>query len=155
MKADALDLVKRCDKCERHAHVSRKLSVEQTPLVVAWPFNQWGINLLGPFPTTPGQLNTWLSPSNILRSGLKQNRWPLSAPGMFKSLCGKTLSITLAYQRYLCLTMGCNFALIVFDHFVVTFISNKGLPLPNTYKLIGSLKLPTELFWKGKRKDWI
>ena len=26
------------------------------PLVVAWPFDQWGIDLLGPFPIAPGQL---------------------------------------------------------------------------------------------------
>ena len=56
MKADALDLVKKCDKCQRHAHVPRKPSIEQTPLVVAWPFDQWGIDLLGPFPIALGQL---------------------------------------------------------------------------------------------------
>ena len=56
MKADALDLVKKCDKCQRHAHLPRKPSVEQTPLVISWPFDQWGIDLLGPFPTAPGQL---------------------------------------------------------------------------------------------------
>ena len=38
MKVDAPDLVKRCNKCQRHAYVPRKPSVEQTPLVVAWPF---------------------------------------------------------------------------------------------------------------------
>ena len=56
MKADALDLVKKCDKCQRNAHILRKPSIEQTPLVVAWPFDQWGIDLLGLFLTTPGQL---------------------------------------------------------------------------------------------------
>ena len=56
MKANALDLVKRCDKCQRHAYVLRKPSIEQLPVVMAWPFDQWGIYLLGSFLTTLGQL---------------------------------------------------------------------------------------------------
>ena len=49
MKANALDLVKRCEKCQRHAHVPRKPSLEQLTLEVAWPFNQRGIDILGLF----------------------------------------------------------------------------------------------------------
>ena len=33
-KASALDLVRRYDKCQRHAHIPKKLSAEQIPLMV-------------------------------------------------------------------------------------------------------------------------
>ena len=56
MKADALDLIKKCDKCQRDAHILRKPSIEQVPLTVAWPFDQWGIDLLSPFLLAPSQL---------------------------------------------------------------------------------------------------
>ena len=56
MKVDTLDLVKGCDKCQRHAYVLRKPSSKQLPLVVALLFDQWEIDLLGPFPTVSGQL---------------------------------------------------------------------------------------------------
>ena len=52
LKANALDLVKRCDKWKRYTHVPRKPFVEQLPLMVTWSFDQWGINLLIPFLTT-------------------------------------------------------------------------------------------------------
>ena len=55
-KADTLDLVRRCDKCQRHAHVPRKPLVEQIPLTITWPFDQWEIDLLGPFYVAPSQL---------------------------------------------------------------------------------------------------
>ena len=56
MKVDALKLVKRYDKCQRHSYVLRKPSSKPFPLIVAQPFDQWGINLLCPFPTTPDWL---------------------------------------------------------------------------------------------------
>ena len=40
MKANALDLVKRCDKCKRYAYVPRKPFTKLLSLMVAWPFNQ-------------------------------------------------------------------------------------------------------------------
>ena len=56
MKQDALRLVQSCDKCQRFARVQRQPSAEQKSITSPWPFDQWGIDLLGPFPTAPGQL---------------------------------------------------------------------------------------------------
>ena len=55
IKANALNLI-RCNKCQRYAHVPRKPFVEQLPLVVTYPFDQWGVDLLDPFPIIPSQL---------------------------------------------------------------------------------------------------
>ena len=53
MKVDALDLVKKCEKCQRHTYMLRKPFIEQLLLRVVWSFDQWGINLLSPLLTTP------------------------------------------------------------------------------------------------------
>ena len=60
MKANALDLVKTCEKCQRHAYVPRKPPTKQLPLKVVWSFNQLMINLLGPFLIASGQLKYWV-----------------------------------------------------------------------------------------------
>ncbi|RDX61813.1 Tf2-8, partial [Mucuna pruriens] len=56
LKTDCLDYVRRCDTCQRFAD-SHQASAEQMYIVTSpWPFHKWGIDILGPFPLTPGQL---------------------------------------------------------------------------------------------------
>ena len=47
---DSKDLVKKCDECQRFAPVSRQPSAEMTKIPSPWPFCQWGMHILGPFP---------------------------------------------------------------------------------------------------------
>lgn len=50
MFVDSEELVKRCRQCQVHAPVIRTPAEEMTALASPWPFAQWGIDLLGPFP---------------------------------------------------------------------------------------------------------
>ncbi|RDY02343.1 hypothetical protein CR513_14206, partial [Mucuna pruriens] len=56
LKADCMDYVKKCDKCQRfadgHQDPPEQLHVVASP----WPFHKWGIDILGPFPLAPGQV---------------------------------------------------------------------------------------------------
>ncbi|XP_057757888.1 uncharacterized protein LOC130976943 [Arachis stenosperma] len=53
---DSRKKVKTCDKCQKHAP-SINIPAEQLhQSVISWPFNQWGIDILGPFPTAPRQM---------------------------------------------------------------------------------------------------
>ena len=50
MQKEALEYVKKCDQCQRFA-----LSIHQpggvlNPLSSPWPFAQWGLDIVGPFP---------------------------------------------------------------------------------------------------------
>ena len=56
MRKDAEDYVRKCDKCQRFADVPRLPSTEQTMVVPAWPFDMWGIDLIGPFPKAKGKM---------------------------------------------------------------------------------------------------
>ncbi|XP_056685828.1 uncharacterized protein [Spinacia oleracea] len=56
LKEDALDLVKRCDKCQRFAHLIRRPAQRLTPITSPIPFAKWGMDLLGRYTTTPGGL---------------------------------------------------------------------------------------------------
>ncbi|KAK8931058.1 hypothetical protein KSP39_PZI016366 [Platanthera zijinensis] len=50
MKKEATEFVQKCRSCQVHANVPRQPPVALTSLQGAWPFVQWGIDLLGPLP---------------------------------------------------------------------------------------------------------
>ena len=56
MMKDAQAYVKACDKCQRFSNLIRQPSEELTPMIAPWPFNQWGLDIMGPFPTAVRQL---------------------------------------------------------------------------------------------------
>uniref|UniRef100_A0A2N9H4H0 Uncharacterized protein n=1 Tax=Fagus sylvatica TaxID=28930 RepID=A0A2N9H4H0_FAGSY len=47
---DATQYVKTCDKCQRFANIPRVPPEETTPITSPWPFAQWGLDIMGPFP---------------------------------------------------------------------------------------------------------
>ena len=55
MCRDAKAYVQRCRSCQQHARAPRQPSVPLSPIDCAWPFAQWGLDLLGPFPPASGQ----------------------------------------------------------------------------------------------------
>ena len=56
MLKDAQAYVKACDKCQRFSNLIRQPSEELTPMTAPWPFAQWGLDIMGPFPTALRQL---------------------------------------------------------------------------------------------------
>ena len=56
MQADAIELVKRCDKCQRFGSVQRLPAEKLTTITSPWPFSQWGIDIVGPLPISKGQV---------------------------------------------------------------------------------------------------
>ncbi|MCI54505.1 hypothetical protein A2U01_0075755, partial [Trifolium medium] len=55
MQTDAKEHVKKCDKCQKHGDMHLAPPIELKTLSSSWPFAWWGMELLGPFPTTSGQ----------------------------------------------------------------------------------------------------
>ena len=56
MQKDEQAYVKTYDKCQRFSNTIRKPSEELTPMMALWPFSQWGLDIMGPFPTVVRQL---------------------------------------------------------------------------------------------------
>ena len=55
MHHDSIEYVRKCDRCQRYANIQRLPATELTPLSAPWPFAQWGMDILGPFPVASGQ----------------------------------------------------------------------------------------------------
>ena len=47
--------MRRCSSCQEHARTARRPAVLFTPVDCAWPFAQWGLDILGPLPPASGQ----------------------------------------------------------------------------------------------------
>ena len=56
MQKDAEAYVKTCDKCQRFSNIIGQPTEELTPMTALWPFAQWGLDIMGPFPTVVRQL---------------------------------------------------------------------------------------------------
>ena len=52
---DATDLVKKCKIFQEHAKISHLPSEPLTSIISPWPFQQWGLDILGPLPLGKGQ----------------------------------------------------------------------------------------------------
>jgi hypothetical protein len=50
MSKEASTLVQACEACQRYASNITRPPAELTPMMSAWPFTQWGIDLIGPLP---------------------------------------------------------------------------------------------------------
>ena len=51
LSKDTREFARRCDKCQRFANVPHQPSENLTSVTSPWPFAQWGVDLIGPFPT--------------------------------------------------------------------------------------------------------
>ena len=50
MLKEATELVRKCKICQEHAHISHLPSEPLTSITSPWPFQQWGLDILGPLP---------------------------------------------------------------------------------------------------------
>ncbi|WZZ35213.1 hypothetical protein YC2023_018614 [Brassica napus] len=55
MAEDANQKAKLCDKCQRHAPVSKLPPEYLKSISSPWPFRKWGMDIVGKFPMAPGQ----------------------------------------------------------------------------------------------------
>ena len=55
MKSDAADYVKKCDPCQLMSPILKSPVQDLVFISSPWPFAQWGIDIVGSFPTAPAQ----------------------------------------------------------------------------------------------------
>uniref|UniRef100_A0A2N9GRS6 Uncharacterized protein n=1 Tax=Fagus sylvatica TaxID=28930 RepID=A0A2N9GRS6_FAGSY len=85
---DAAQYVKTCDKCQRFANIPRAPPEEITPMTSPWPFSQWGLDIMGPFP-----VGTKASQGVICRFGIPRvlvsDNGKQFDNGPFRDLCAQ------------------------------------------------------------------
>ncbi|GKD92277.1 reverse transcriptase domain-containing protein [Tanacetum coccineum] len=76
---DAHDMVKSCDSCQRQGKISQKDEMPQNTIQVCEIFDVWGIDFMGPFPSSRGNKYILMS-VDYLYKWVKQKRSPLMMP---------------------------------------------------------------------------
>ncbi|GKC84000.1 reverse transcriptase domain-containing protein [Tanacetum coccineum] len=66
---DAINLVKHCDACQRQGKISQRDEMPQNAIQVCEIFDLWGIDFMGPFPSSRGKKVTFLVAVIICPSG--------------------------------------------------------------------------------------
>nr|KYP52107.1 Uncharacterized protein K02A2.6 [Cajanus cajan] len=56
LRNDCINWVQKCDGCQRHATLHHSPAERLHSILSPWPFNKWGIDILGPFPIAVRQL---------------------------------------------------------------------------------------------------
>ncbi|GKE88840.1 reverse transcriptase domain-containing protein, partial [Tanacetum coccineum] len=64
---DAHDMVTHCDSCQRQGKISQRDEMPQNPIQIYEIFDVWGIDFMGPFPSSGG--NRYVTPPKMCRSG--------------------------------------------------------------------------------------
>ena len=54
MQADTNRFVQHCDKCQRFGNLLHSPPEVLVPMAAPWPFAQWGLDIMGPFPIFGG-----------------------------------------------------------------------------------------------------
>ena len=54
MVKDCIDYAKRCQECQFHANLIRQPPEPLHPTVASWPFDAWGLDVVGPLPKSSG-----------------------------------------------------------------------------------------------------
>ncbi|XP_072074435.1 uncharacterized protein [Arachis hypogaea] len=56
LKQDSQQKIRSCNNCQRHTPLIHIPAEQLHHSDISWPFNQWGLDILGPFPTAPDQV---------------------------------------------------------------------------------------------------
>ena len=99
MQQDAVELVKKCDKCQQFGNVQHIPGELLTSISLPWPFSIWGINIVGPLPQGKKQVKFLLIAIDYF------TKWVESQKAKYRASLGRTLSTGLESQGWLSLIM--------------------------------------------------
>ncbi|KAL0394909.1 UNVERIFIED_CONTAM: hypothetical protein Slati_4457100 [Sesamum latifolium] len=75
MKQDAIRLVSKCERCQKHSSLIHKPAEPLTTMLSPCPFMQWGMDIVGPFPLAAGQRKFLLVAIDYFTKWSKRNSW--------------------------------------------------------------------------------
>ena len=108
MKADAADYVKKCDPCQRMSPILKASAQELISISSPWPFAQWGIYIIGLFPTAPAQKKLLLVPTDYFSKWIEADAYVSIKDRDVTSSSGEILSVGSAFRGQSYQIMGPN-----------------------------------------------
>ncbi|GKG47409.1 reverse transcriptase domain-containing protein, partial [Tanacetum coccineum] len=73
----------RCDICQRQGKITQRDEMPQNSIQVCEIFDIWGIDFMGPFPSSRGNKYILVAVDYLSQNGLKRKRSPPMMPELF------------------------------------------------------------------------
>ncbi|KAK1415619.1 hypothetical protein QVD17_31402 [Tagetes erecta] len=93
MHKDASEEISKCEGCQLHAPVKTNPKHDLVPVMAAWPFFKWGMDIVGPFPEAAGRVKFLLVAIDYF------TKWPEVKP--LASITGKQV-INFVWENIIC-----------------------------------------------------
>ncbi|XP_074288517.1 uncharacterized protein LOC141613672 [Silene latifolia] len=75
-RKDAIDYVKKCEECQRHAPVSHQSAEYMHPIISPWPFMKWEMDIVGPLPRASGNRAYVLAMTDYFSKWIEAEAFP-------------------------------------------------------------------------------
>nr|POE58897.1 gypsy retrotransposon integrase-like protein 1 [Quercus suber] len=121
MQADAKAYVKVCDQCQRFSNVQRQPSEYLTPMTAPWPFAQWGLDILGPFPLGVRQMKFLIVGIDYFTKWVEAESLANITQQNVKNFVWKNIVCRFGVPRVLVLDNGWQFDNALFRDFCLHF----------------------------------
>jgi hypothetical protein len=105
MHGDAVRELQKCKACQRHAPMDHQTKNDMIPVTSAWPFQKWGIDVVGPFPEAPGRIKFLLVAIDYFTKWIKAKPLATITWARVKGFCGTTLYVAPAFHYIWSVTM--------------------------------------------------
>ena len=100
MQKEAQEYVKKCDQCQRFAPNIHQSGGVLNPLSSPWPFAQWGLDIVGPFPKAIGNKKYLLVCMDYFTKWVKAEPLANIKDVDIKNSSGRTLLLDLGFLMY-------------------------------------------------------
>ena len=108
MRADAANYTRKCDRCQRLASVLKSLVQDLISILRPWPFVQWGIDIVGPLPTSLAQKKLLLVAIDYFSKWIEAEAFSSIKDKDVTQFIWKNIVCRFGIPNQLCLTMGPN-----------------------------------------------
>ena len=155
MQKDVAEYVRKCEQCQKHAPLIHQPASCLNLVSNPWPFAQWGLDILDPFPRAMGNRRFVLVAVDYFTKWVEAealaNIWDIDVKKfVWRNKVMRFGCWTLSY-----LIMGCSLIVKPFASFAVILVSRTNIPPRPTFRATARLKPLTKRLWTDWRKDWM
>ena len=118
MQKDVVELVKKCDKCQRFGNVQHIPRELMTSISSPWPFSTWGIDIIGLFPQGKKQVKFLLVAINYFTKWVETEPLTIIIERKIQNFVWKNIVCRFGILRQSSLKMDGNLTAEVSENFV-------------------------------------
>ena len=143
MQKEAPEYVRKCDQCQRFAPSIHQPSGVLNPLSSSWPFAQWGLDIVGPFPKAMGNKRHLLVSTDYFTKWVKTEPLANIRDADVKRFVWRNIVTRFGIPRVLSQTTGSNLTARPSGDTVVNWGSPTGIRPQLILRGTDRLKPPT------------